>query len=366
MSAGALRVDIDLPRRDFRVRAAFEVGAETVAIVGPSGSGKSSILRAIAGLERPAAGRVELGGEVWLDTAARVDRPPEERSVGLVFQEYALFPHMDVARNVSFGGRRRSAELLERLGIAHLARARPGALSGGERQRVALARALARDPRALLLDEPMSALDAHTRATVRTELHELLRGLGLPTLIVSHDFEDAGALASRVAVVVRGRIVQTGTPGDLVAAPADAFVASLTGANLLQGVAGPAGGGLTAVVLDAGGVVYSADAARGPVTAVVHPAEVVVAAGAPAEDSSTNHLHGTIRSVVRLGNRARVRVGPLTAEITTASLDRLGLGEGDAAVASFKALATRLVPAAPADGQPSAVAAHDQQGGVVA
>jgi molybdate transport system ATP-binding protein len=234
---------------------------------------------------------------------------------------------------------------------------------------VALARALARDPRALLLDEPMAALDAHTRAAVRTELHELLDGLGLPTLIVSHDFEDASALATRVAVVVRGRIVQVGTPGELVAAPADAFVASLTGANLLPGVAAPAAGGLTAVTLASGGVVYSADDLRGPVTAVVDPTEVVVAAaGAVSEDSATNHLPGTVRSVVRLGNRARVRVGPLTAEITTASLERLGLGEGDAAVASFKALATRLVPAAatataPAD---SAVPAHDEQGGVVA
>src|SRR4029077_16735664 len=161
---------------------------------------------------------------------------PEERRVGLVFQEYALFPHLSVQRNVAFGGKARVGELLERFRISHLAHARPTELSGGERQRVALARALARDPGVLLLDEPLSALDAHTKVTVRGELAGLLRGFGLPTLLVTHDYEDAAALADRVGVIVEGELRQLATPQEMVARPADGFVASFTGANLLHGM----------------------------------------------------------------------------------------------------------------------------------
>ena len=139
----------------------------------------------------------------------------------MVFQHYALFPHLSVAKNVEFGGREQAAALMERLGIAHLARARPGQLSGGERQRVALARALAREPKVLLLDEPLSALDPHTRDLVRHELHGHLAAFGLPTLLVTHDVADAVALADRVGVIRDGRIVQVGTPAELAAAPAD-------------------------------------------------------------------------------------------------------------------------------------------------
>ena len=159
----ALELALDHPLRSFRLSVALELGRETLALVGPSGAGKSSVLRAIAGLLRPERGRVALGGGGLARHRGGVDLPPERRSVGLVFQEYALFPHLDVRRNVAFGGRERVDELLERFRISHLAGARPGDLSGGERQRVALARALARDPAVLLLDEPLSALDAHTR-----------------------------------------------------------------------------------------------------------------------------------------------------------------------------------------------------------
>jgi molybdate transport system ATP-binding protein len=242
-----LRADLRLPLRDFALELALDVGAETVALVGPSGSGKSSALRAIAGLAR-AQGSVTLADERWLDSAAGLDTPPERRSVGLVFQDYALFPHLSVRANVAFGGRGRVDELLERFRISRLADARPGTLSGGERQRVALARALAREPRVLLLDEPLAALDAHTKAAVRAELGELLHELGLPTLLVTHDFEDAAALAARVGVLVEGHVLQVGRPEDLVAAPADPFVASFTGANLLHGTARAAPDGLTEVV----------------------------------------------------------------------------------------------------------------------
>jgi molybdate transport system ATP-binding protein len=340
-----LGVRLDHPLRSFPLSLDVELGRETLALVGPSGAGKSSVLRAIAGLLRPEQGRIALGARVWLDTEAGIDLPPEQRSVGLVFQEYALFPHLDVRRNVAFGGRERVDELLERFRISHLAQARPADLSGGERQRVALARALARDPAVLLLDEPLSALDAHTRGVVRGELAEVLGELGLPTLLVTHDFEDAAALADRVGVIVDGRILQLGQAAELLAAPADAFVASFTGANLLHGTARPGADGITAVVLDTGGSMYSADGGEGRVGLAVYPWEIALARSQPA-DSAVNHLRGAVRSVVVLGNRVRVRVGPLTAEITAGSADRLELREGEPVVASFKATASRLVPLA--------------------
>jgi len=337
-----LTLDLAHPLRAFPLELELEVGAETVALVGPSGAGKSSLLRAVAGLLRPERGSVRLGTARWLDTAVGIDLPPERRSVGLVFQEYALFPHLSVRRNIAFGGERRADELLERLHITSLAEARPAELSGGERQRVALARALARDPAVLLLDEPLSALDAHTKATVRAELAELLRELALPTLLVTHDFEDAASLADRVGVLVQGRILQLGSTAELLAAPASEFVARFTGANLLPGSAGPGPDGLTEVVLDSGAIAYSADEGLGRVGLAFYPWEVSLAREAPS-DSALNHVSGEVRSLVELGNRVRVRVGPLTAEITAASSTRLGLREGELVVASFKATAARLV-----------------------
>jgi ABC-type sulfate/molybdate transport systems ATPase subunit len=339
-------VDLFLPRRSFELELALRVGRETVGLVGPSGGGKTSVLRAVAGLERPRRGSVRCGDDVWFDAARGVDVPPERRSVGLVFQEYALFPHLTVAANVAFGGRRERPDLLERFRIAHLARARPTEISGGERQRVAVARALAREPKVLLLDEPMAALDPHTRASVREELRALLRELALPTLVVTHDFEDAAALAERVGVMVEGRLLQLGSPAELVAAPADSFVASFAGGNVLHGTAAPLASGLTEVRLDDGGLVYSTDPGEGPVSVVVYPWEVALAREAPA-DSAVNHVLGEIASLVSLGNRLRVRVGPLTAEVTAASAERLVLREGERVVASFKATGTRLLPREP-------------------
>ena len=336
-----LRVDFTLPLRDFELTLALDV-ARTVALVGPSGAGKTSALRVVAGLARPQRGRVELGGETWLDTERGIDLRPEERRVGLVFQEYALFPHMSVRANVAYGGRERVDELLERFHIAHLAEARPGRLSGGERQRVALARALARDPDVLLLDEPLSALDAHTKTQVRGELSELLRGLDLPTLLVTHDYEDAAALADEVGVVVDGRLRQLAAPAELVARPRDAFVASFTGANLLHGTAHAGGADLTEVRLPDGTRLFSTDPGDGEVGAVVYPWEISVAR-THADDSALNVVRGEIGSLVEVGNRVRVRIGPVTAEITASSAARLELERGGVAYATFKATGTRLV-----------------------
>jgi molybdate transport system ATP-binding protein len=248
-----------------------------------------------------------------------------------------------VQSNVAYGGKERAGELLERFGISHLARTRPGELSGGERQRVAVARAIARDPGVLLLDEPLAALDAHTKADVRVELQQLLRELELPTLIVTHDYEDAAALADTVGVIVEGELRQLGSPRDLVARPRDPFVASLTGANLLRGLAGPGDNGLTSVRLESGELIYSTDPGDGEVGVVVYPWDVSVGR-AYADDSTMNLIQGEIASLVHLGNRVRVRVGPLTAEVTAASAERLELGRGGSAFVSFKATGTRLVP----------------------
>jgi molybdenum ABC transporter ATP-binding protein len=336
----ALHLAVDVPLRDFALGVELEVGHEVVALVGPSGAGKTTVLRAVAGLA-PARGRITVDGSAWLDSANGVELPPEERAVGFVFQDFALFPHLSVRRNVEFGRRARSDGLLERFGLARLADAKPRELSGGERQRVALARALATDPAVLLLDEPLSALDAHTRDEVRGELQRLLREANRPTLVVTHDFEDAATLANRVGVLVEGRLRQLAPPAELVATPADPFVATLTGANVLRGEATMANG-LTELALPTGERIRSTDAATGPAVAVVYPWELTLSRSAP-DDSAQNHLEGEVASLVPVGNRVRVRVGPVTAEITADSADRLGLRVGERAVASFKATATRLL-----------------------
>lgn len=279
-----------------------------------------------------------------------MDRRPEERPVGYLFQGYALFPHLSVADNVAFGGRRRVGELMERFRISHLARVRPAELSGGERQRVALARALAREPRVLLLDEPLAALDAETRSIVQTELADLLAELSLPTILVTHDFEDAATLGDRVGALVEGRVRQIGRAADLVAAPADPFVARLGGATLLRGVARPLGNGLTELTTADGVVITSSDPGAGECAAAVYPWDVSLSRELPASDSRQNAVRGPVLSAVPVGNRLRVRVGPVVAEITAASADRLGVAEGAPMVASFKAATTRLLPAtAPVD-----------------
>jgi molybdate transport system ATP-binding protein len=332
---------ITVPLRAFQLELSCEVGS-TLALVGPSGSGKTTVLRAVAGLVRPTSGRIAIGDDVLFDARRSVDLPPERRRVGLVFQEYALFPHMTVRQNVEYARKQSADEYLERFRIARLASAKPGELSGGERQRVALARALAREPEVLLLDEPLSALDAHTKATVREELHELLAGLDIPVLLVTHDFEDAAALADQVSVIVDGRLRQSGTPAELVGNPADSFVASFTGANLLHGVAEPGRNGSTRVHLDDGTVVVTADAASGRVALAVYPWDITVA-DAPPHDSALNVIHAPIRSIAELGNRVRLSVGPVSAEITAESLAWLGFKPGQLVYASFKATGTRVV-----------------------
>jgi ABC-type sulfate/molybdate transport systems ATPase subunit len=194
----------------------------------------------------------------------------------------------------------------------------------------------------LLLDEPLSALDAHTKIAVRGELQELLREFGLPTILVTHDYEDAASLADRVGVIVDGELRQFATPQEMVAGPADGFVAAFTGANLLHGNARPTGNGLTEIVLDSGETIFSADEGSGRVEAVVYPWEVSIGLERQ-PDSAQNTLYGPIRSIAHVGNRVRVRIGVVTAEVTAASAEKLDLKVGMPAVVSFKATGTRLV-----------------------
>jgi molybdate transport system ATP-binding protein len=338
--------EIAVPLRSFELRLSLEVGS-TVALVGPSGAGKSTVLRAIAGLVRPREGRIASGEAVWFDAARKIDLPPERRRVGLVFQDYALFPHLTVRQNIEYARRNTADEYLDRLAIRQLEHAKPGDLSGGERQRVALARALAREPDILLLDEPLSALDPHTKAGVRAELQELLGALELPTLLVTHDFEDAAALAERVGVLVDGGLAQIGTPLELVSAPGDPFVASFTGANVLRGVAGRRSG-LTHVRLEDGREIATTDDGDGDVTVAVYPWDIVVSLAEP-DESALNVIHDTVRSVTELGNRTRVTIGPVSAEVTAQSAERLGLQVGLSVYATFKATGTRIVARGQAD-----------------
>jgi molybdate transport system ATP-binding protein len=208
---------------------------DVVALVGPSGSGKTTILRAIAGLYRPSDGRVVVNGSTWLDTLNKINLPPHRRRAGLVFQNYALFPHMTALGNVAAAlghlprekRATRAHELLELAYLSGLERRKPAELSGGQQQRVAVARALARDPDVLLLDEPFSAVDRVTRRRLYEELRELSRSFPIPIMFVTHDFDEAARVANRMCLLDRGTILQTGTPRDVLARPASAQAARL-------------------------------------------------------------------------------------------------------------------------------------------
>jgi molybdenum ABC transporter ATP-binding protein len=352
-----LRIAAETTLGDLRLDVAAEVGAgECLALAGPSGAGKSSALRVIAGLLRPERGRVACGERVWLDTERGVDLPPDERRCGYVFQDYALFPHLSAWQNVAYGlrgvprreRRDRAVDLLERFDLAARADARPRTLSGGERQRVAVARALAVRPDALLLDEPLSALDARTRAAAGRELAAVLHEAGVPALLVTHDFQEAALLGDRVGVMDGGRIVQVGSAGDLAAAPASPFVADFTGAVVLTGVASPAADGLTRVALDGGGEVSSPEPAAGPVAVTVYPWDIALAPrGTIDPGSARNHLDVEIVSVTAVGTRVRIGLAapqPITAELTEPAVQTMQLAPGQRAVATWKATATRLLP----------------------
>ncbi len=356
----ALRLDARAQLRDFELDVGLEVGAgERLALVGPSGAGKTTVMRILAGLMLPTAGRITIGERTWLDTASGADLAPEERRCGYLFQDYALFPRMSAWRNVAYGmrrlarsERRRGAlELLDRFGVVGLAEELPASLSGGERQRVALARALGSDPEALLLDEPLAALDPETRSASLRELDELLWSLGIPVVLVTHSFDEAALLGDRLIVLDRGAVVQRGTAAEVSARPVSAFVADFSGAVVLRGAASRGADGLTEIALEGGGAVRSIDEATGPVAISVFPWEISLEPpGGAGADSALNRIDGEVRSVTAVGNRARVAVSvphPLIAEVTLRSVEALGLRPGTSVTATWKATATRVLGGRP-------------------
>jgi molybdate transport system ATP-binding protein len=299
------------------------------ALLGPNGAGKTTVLRALAGLLRVAEGRVVLDGRALEDTARRVRVPVERRPVGMVFQDYLLFPHLSA---------------LERLGLPGVADAGPRTLSGGQQQRVALARALATDPRLLLLDEPLAALDVTIRAEVRRDLRRHLREFAGVNLLVTHDPLEAIALADRLIVIEGGRIVQTGTPAEVTERPRSAYVADLVGVNLLRGRA--AG---DAIELGDGGRLEVVGAGGGEVFAVVPPRSVSLWRSRP-DGSPRNVWRGRAAGLDLLGDRVRVRVDgrpqpSLVAEVTPAAVAELDLAEGSDVWVSVKATEVRVYPA---------------------
>jgi molybdate transport system ATP-binding protein len=334
-----LSVDISLTRRDFVLSTSFSVDS-CLALIGPSGGGKTSLLRAIAGLERPDSGTIGVGEELWFQ-AGTVDRSPDRRSVGFVFQDYALFPHMDVAANVAFGARRRAAEVMERVGIAHLSGVYPKELSGGERQRVAVARALAREPAVLLLDEPTAALDAVTRESVRVELVRLVVEARVPTIVVTHDLAEAAMFGSAVGVMVDGRVRQLGAVEELLGSPADGTVARLVGHNVVEGRATRGGDGLTDVVLSGGGQLRSTDQRDGSVDVVVDPRCITI--GSVGEDPTINRFVGPVQTISSDIRGTRLRVGPFTADVPMQTSSGRPIGVGDVVSLSFPSNETRLV-----------------------
>jgi molybdate transport system ATP-binding protein len=323
---------------------------EVTAVLGPNGAGKTTFLRCIAGNLAIDGGRIALDART-LDEPPGCHVPPEDRRIGIVHQDHLLFPHLSALDNVAFGpraaGRSRSEaraiaqRLLERVGVAEQAGLKPKALSGGQAQRVAIARALATEPSALLLDEPLAALDARTRVDVRRDLRRHLEGFCGPTLLVTHDPVDVLALADRVAILEAGRITQTGTIGEVTARPRTRYVADLIGTNLIRGTAAD-----RAITTDSGSTLITAEAPDGPVFAVIPPAAVSIHRVEP-EGSPRNRWLTHVAHLDLLGDRVRLQLAPpldLVAEITPAAVSELGLREGGEVWATVKATEVTAYP----------------------
>jgi molybdate transport system ATP-binding protein len=344
-------VGLTLGRLELGVELTVGTG-ELVVLLGPNGAGKTTLLRALAGLVALDRGRVVVDGAVLEDTATGTWVPTERRPIGFVFQDYLLFPHLSALENVAFGlrarglgraeARRRAAAWLDRVGLAGHAGARPRALSGGQAQRVALARAMVSEPRLLLLDEPLAALDAATRTEVRRDLRRHLASFAGTRLLVTHDPLEAMALADRLVVLEGGRVTQTGSPAEVSERPRSGYAAELVGVNLYRG---RADGG--AVELAGGGRLIAAGDHHGEVFAAVHPRAVALHRRLP-EGTPRNVLSGTADTVDVVGDRVRVRVAgqvPIVAEVTPAAVGELRLADGGPVWASVKATEITVYPA---------------------
>jgi molybdate transport system ATP-binding protein len=353
---------------DVRLDVDLRPGSMLV-LFGPSAAGKTTILRQIAGLERPDAGTIRFSDEIWCDRARDIWRPPQARRIGLVFQEPTLFPHLTVRDNICYGVRPGSAPASERrvrpgsdldqtmagiakmLGIEELGNRYPRALSGGEAQRVALARALAPDPQLLLLDEPFAALDAPTRLRLRREMRTLLQTTGTPAILVTHDRSDALAMGDTVAVIIGGRLRQVGPVSDVFSRPADAEIAASFGieAVLPAQVLGSSGGiiqvAVRSVMLDA--VEREPMAPGAAVYACVRAEDVTLETQAAGHASARNHLAALVVSIASEGPIDRVTLDcgfALDALITRRSREELDLAPGMPITVAIKATSIHLVP----------------------
>jgi molybdate transport system ATP-binding protein len=351
----SLDADLGVRLASFELAAAIAAAdGETVVVLGPNGAGKTTALRAIAGLQPLDTGRVVVDEEVLDDPTTRTWVPPERRAIGVVFQQYLLFPHLSALENIAFGlrargtpgrvARSRAREWIERVGLSAHAEARPATLSGGQAQRVALARALAIEPRVVLLDEPLAALDATSRIELRRELRRQLAAIPAARLVVTHDPVDAFALGDRVVVLEHGQVAQRGTVEDLQARPRTRFVADLVGVNLYRA---DADGARVRVEHDGELAVINDGALRGPVLVLIRPQAVALHQQRP-HGSPRNAWSATVRDVDLTGDRARVQLDghpTITAEVSRGAVAELALAPGTDVWASVKAADITLFPA---------------------
>jgi molybdate transport system ATP-binding protein len=341
------------------IRAALRLPIDGFAITvlfGPSGAGKTTVLRCLAGLEKPTGGTIHFGTETWFDAEGKIDWPPQRRGIGYLFQEYALFPHLTVAGNVGYSlngvgaaeRSRRVREMIDLVGLTGLHDRYPKQLSGGQQQRVALARALVRRPRLLLLDEPLSALDTPSREPLRWELRRMLAELRTPALLVTHDRVEAIALGDTVVVLDEGQVRQSGPVHEVFSRPAEVAVARIVGVETVEPARVVAvADGLATVALGPVSLVALAGGIRlGPCYLYIHAEDVIIEKGTSAPSSARNHLIGRVREMVREGPMVRLLLDcgfALTALITNQACIELGLRQGDPIIALIKAPAIHLI-----------------------
>ncbi len=346
-SGPTICVELQLPADRFSITVLF----------GPSGCGKTTVLRSLAGLERPEQGSIRWGDQVWFDAGRRVFWRPQQRDVGYCLQEYALFPHLDVEGNIGYGVRslgrtargERVAEMLERFELQIVARRYPAQLSGGEQQRVALARALARRPRLLLLDEPLAALDAGLRETSRRQLRQVLQASNIPVVLVTHDRWEAMSLADQIVVMEAGRVLQTGSVASVMGRPAHPAVARIVGVEtVVPGEIVATREGLAVVQVGDQRLTALAPAEACRLVYVCIPSETVsLQRGAGGDQSPRNRLAACVVAVEREGPLVRVGLDcgfPLSALVTSAACEELQLAPGATVIACVKAPAIHLIP----------------------
>lgn len=338
-----LRFDLKQSLRDFNMEIALPVPNGVTALIGPNGSGKTTLLQMLSGLQTPDAGSIRLAGETLFDAAADINLHPQQRRVGMVFQDFSLFPHLDVKGNIVYGLKARGVprqeqklrvgEILERTGLKSLSNEPVGSLSGGQRQKVALARSLVVTPSMLLLDEPTAALDQDSRWEFRRWLADVLNEVAVPTLLVTHDPADVSFFRDRIAVLEAGRITQQGSYCELLHAPATPFIANFTGVNYISGAVVAANGQQN--FLSDGGLMLTSSTHHldtGKACLTVFPWEIVLCREQPASNSD-NLMRGTVTEKIQIAGNVRFTVQgkeTLIAEISSCGirgLDKFQVGE---------------------------------------